>query len=238
MGGVIIEDVVLNVSDGTSMTAFVARPKVTTNHPGIIVFQEAFGVNAYIRDVTERFADEGFIAIAPELYHRTVQGFEGKYDDFEGLRKHLQAVTTEGLINDIQASYKWLNDYASVISDQIASVGFCMGGRVSFLANTAVKLKAAVSFYGSNIPSILGRVPNMKAPQLMFWGGLDKHIDQNQITTVTDKLKEKKINYTNVVFSNAGHGFFCDARSSYNPNASKQAWELTKSFLKTYIKYD
>ncbi len=236
MSGVIIEEITLNVSDGTSMKAFVSRPKETANYPGIMVFQEAFGVNAYIKDVTQRFANEGYIAIAPELFHRTGPGFEGSYDNFESVRKHTQALTVDNLAADIKASYNWLKDHARILPDQIASVGFCMGGRVSFLANTSLKLKAAVSFYGGNITGILDRADKMEAPQLMFWGGLDKHIGQDQVSTITDTLKEKNINFVNVVFSNADHGFFCDARSSYNPDASKQAWALTKSFLNRYLK--
>jgi carboxymethylenebutenolidase len=236
MREIIIEDIKLNVSDGTSMTAFAARPKETSNYPGLMVFQEAFGVNTYIKDITERFAREGFIAVAPELFHRTAPGFEGSYDNYEEVKKHTQAITVDNLIADISAAYNWLKDYARILPDQIASIGFCLGGRVSFLANTSFKLKAAISFYGGNITSILDRVPKMEAPQLMFWGGLDKHIGQDQVSTITGTLKEKNINFVNVIFSNADHGFFCDARSSYNPDASKQAWALTNSFLKTYVK--
>ena len=236
MREIIIEDIKLNVSDGTSMTAFVARPKESSNFPGLMVFQEAFGVNPYIKDVTERFAREGFIAVAPELFHRTGPGFEGSYNNYDEVKKHTQAITVDNLIADIKASYNWLKEYARILPDQIASVGFCLGGRVSFLANASLKLKAAISFYGGNITSILDRVPKMEAPQLMFWGGLDKHIGQDQVSTITDTLNEKNINFVNVIFSNADHGFFCDARSSYNPDASKQAWALTNSFLKTYLK--
>ncbi len=236
MSGVVIEDISLNVSDGTSMAAFVARPKETANFPGIMVFQEAFGVNAHIRDVTERFAAEGFIAIAPELFHRTAPGFEGDYNNFEEVRKHVQALTNEGLTADINAVYNWIQNDARILHDKIASIGFCMGGRVSFLANTTVKLNAAISFYGGGINGILDRVNNLHAPQLMFWGGQDSHIGEDQITSVTNALKEKNKKYINVVFSDAGHGFFCDLRSSYNPNAAKQAWALTREFLNSYVK--
>lgn len=236
MSGVVIEDISLSVSDGTTMAAFVARPKETTSFPGIMVFQEAFGVNAHIRDVTERFAAEGFIAVAPELFHRTAPGFEGDYNNFEGVREHVQAVTNEGLTADINAVYNWIQNDARILKDKIASIGFCMGGRVSFLANTAIKLNAAVSFYGGGINGILDRVDSIQAPQLMFWGGQDSHIGEDQISSVTNTLKEKNKKYVNVVFSDAGHGFFCDLRSSYNPNAAKQAWALTLEFLNSYVK--
>ena len=235
MNDIIIEDVSLNVSDGTSMAAFVARPKGSDKYPGIFVFQEAYGVNSHIRDVTKRFAHEGFIAIAPELFHRTAHGFEGDYNDFNSTRVHIQALTNEGLIADINAIYDWLRSDTKLLHDEIASIGFCMGGRVSFLANTTVKLKAAVSFYGGGMSSILDRVPGMQAPQLMFWGGLDKHIDEGQINAVTSSLKANNKIYTNVVISNAEHAFFCDARSSYNPIAAKQAWALVLAYLNSYI---
>lgn len=235
MNDVIIEDISLNVSDGTSMAAFVARPKGSDKYPGIYIFQEAFGVNHHIRDVTKRFAREGFIAIAPELFHRTAHGFEGDYNDFSSTRVHMNALTKEGLIADINAVDEWMRNDAKLLYDEIASIGFCMGGRVSFLANTTVKLKAAVSFYGGGITAILDRVPNIQAPQLMFWGGLDKHIDEGQVSSVTSALKANNKVFTNVVFSNADHAFFCDARSSYNPIAAKQAWALVLAFLNTYL---
>ena len=235
MNDIIIEDVSLNVSDGTSMAAFVARPKDSDKHPGIFIFQEAYGVNSHIRDVTKRFAREGFIAIAPELFHRTAHGFEGDYNDFNSTRVHTQALTNEGLLADINAINDWMHNNTKLLYDEIASVGFCMGGRVSFLANTTVKLKAAVSFYGGGITTILNRVPKIQAPQLMFWGGLDKHIDEAQINAVTSTLKSNNKVYTNVIVSNAEHAFFCDARSNFNPIAAKQAWALTLEFLYSYI---
>jgi carboxymethylenebutenolidase len=235
MSGVIIEDISVNVSDGTTMSAFVARPKDSEKHPGIIVFQEAFGVNSYICDVAGRFAEEGFLSIAPELFHRTAEGFKCDYKDFEGTRAHIQALTTEGLIADIIAVNEWLRNEKRLLSNEVASIGFCLGGRVSFLANTLLDLKAAVSFYGGGMPALLDRIPGMQAPILMFWGGLDKHIDENQINTVTAALKLNNKNYTNVIFSNADHGFFCNERSSFNPDAAKQAWALTIEFLKSYL---
>ncbi len=238
MSGVIIEDITVSVSDGTSMKAFFAKPKETANYPGIMVFQESGGVNSYIREITTRFAKEGFIAIAPELFHRTSTGFEAIPAKAAEAEKHLNALTIENLVADIKASYEWLKKYSRIMPDQIASIGFCMGGRVSFLANTSVKLKAAISFYGGNIPSILNRVSIMYGPQLMFWGGLDKSIGQDQILTVTNTLKEKNINHVSVIFSKASHGFFCNDSLSYDPEASKQAWALTSSFLKTYVKFN
>ena len=93
MAKIATQKVTLQVADGSSMNAYVARPAEEGKFPGMIVLQEAFGVNAHIRDVTERIAREGYVAIAPELFHRSAPGFEGTYDNFPAAMPHMQAMT-------------------------------------------------------------------------------------------------------------------------------------------------
>jgi carboxymethylenebutenolidase len=229
----------LEVADGTSMNAYTARPAEEGKFPGMLVFQEAFGVNAHIRDVTERVAREGYVAIAPEFFHRTAPGFEGSYTDFGAAMPHMQAMKEENQIKDIAAAYDWLKTHPQALSDRIASIGFCMGGRMSFLAASTVPLRAAISFYGGGIaPALLPRAANLSAPMLFFWGGLDKHIPPEQIRTVLDELKRVGRTYVNVEISDADHGFFCDARASYNPVAADLAWTLSLKFLDTHVRSD
>lgn len=231
-------NVTVHVSDGTTMNAYSARPEDDNCHPGVLVLQEAFGVNAHIRDVSDRFAREGFVSIAPELFHRTAPGFDGDYNDFDSVRPHVRALTQEGLTADLRATCGWLNSNECVQAGAIASVGFCMGGRVSFLADAVLPLRAAVSFYGGGIapnptgPGWLGHTHELHAPILLFWGGKDQHISPEQRRAVADALTEAGKPYTYVEFSEAGHGFFCDVRSSYDPMAARQAWALTLEFLR------
>ena len=238
MPNVITEKHTLGVADGSSMQAFVARPEEKGSFPGMLVFQEAFGVNAHIRDVAQRIAREGYVAIAPELFHRSgAPGLEVRYDDFPSAMPHMKALTEQGLSDDVLASYEWLRDSSHVTPDSIGSIGFCMGGRVSFLANATVSLRGAISFYGGGIaPALLPRAANLHAPMLFFWGGLDKHIPQDQIRSVIDAVKAAGKPYINVDISDADHGFFCDARPSYNPIAAKEAWSLVTSFLEAHVK--
>jgi carboxymethylenebutenolidase len=237
MDKVVTDKVELAVADGTRMDAFVARPDEPGKYPGMLVFQEAFGVNAHIRDVTRRIAGEGYVAIAPELYHRTAPGFEGSYDDFPSVMPHAQAVTEARATLDIRAAFDWLREYPQVTSGRIGSMGFCMGGRISFLACATVPLCAAVSFYGARIaPSLLPHAASLHGPVLFFWGGLDKHIGQDQIRAVVEECSRARKAYVTVEISDADHGFFCDARASYNQAAAKQAWSLTRSFLETHVK--
>jgi carboxymethylenebutenolidase len=232
------EKVEVLVADGTRMAAYVARPEQGGPHPGLLLFQEAFGVNRHIRSVSERLAAEGYVVIAPELFHRTAPpGFEGSYTDFAAVMPHLQAVTTEAAEMDIRSAYEWLRSTARVEPNEISSVGFCMGGRVSFLANTVVPLRAAVSFYGGGIaPGLLDRAAQVQAPSLLIWGGLDKHITPEHRKAVAEALSAQHKIYVNVEFSNADHGFFCDERASYEARSARQAWALTLEFLRSWRK--
>jgi carboxymethylenebutenolidase len=231
------ESVALPVSDGTSMNAYVAAPAAGAKAPGLLVFQEAFGVNAHIRDVADRFARQGYVAIAPELFHRTGPGFEGDYANFPACQPHVQALTPDGIIADARATYDWLQKSSRVLPNATACIGFCMGGRASFLANSALPLKAAVSFYGGGIvPALLPRTAQQNGPILFFWGALDAHIPKEHVRAIIDAMQESKKTYVNVEFSDANHAFFCDARPAYKETAAKQAWDLTLRFLSTYVK--
>jgi len=226
--------VTLEVRDGTQMNAYVASPGESGSYPGLLVFQEAFGVNAHIRDVAKRFAAQGFIAIAPELFHRTAPaGFEGSYSAFASVMPHMKAVTPDGAIADAQAAFHWLKAQRDISENDVSSIGYCMGGRISFLANSALPLKRAVSYYGGNIaPALLDRASMLHGPMLFFWGGLDKHIPPEQREQVIDALKQNGKKHVNVEISDADHAFFCDARPAYNERASQLAWALTLEFLK------
>ncbi len=175
------------------MRAWTARPPTGGGHPGLIVFQEAFGVNAHIRDVTERFAREGYAAIAPELFHRTAAGFAARYDDFPSVVPHMRALKDGEMEADQRAAYDWLRETVGGTAP-LAAIGYCMGGRAAFLAGLTLPLACAVSYYGGGIapnPSnrgLLMRAAELRCPILLFWGGKDKHILPEQRRAVNDAL--------------------------------------------------
>ncbi|MGC2670369.1 MAG: dienelactone hydrolase family protein [Candidatus Acidiferrum sp.] len=235
------EYIQLSVNDGTTMRAWTARPKEEGAHPGLLVFQEAFGVNAHIRDIAGRFAREGFVAVAPELFHRTGAGFDGRYDDISSAMPHMKALADASMAADLRAAHDWLRG-AIGAELPIFSIGYCMGGRASFLAAITLPLAGAVSYYGGGIapsatnPGLLGRASGIQAPLLLFWGGRDKHIPPEQVRAVSDALRAAGKNFVNVEISNADHAFFCDARASYSPTAALLAWPLTLAFLRAQSK--
>lgn len=226
----------LQVSDGTTMNAYVSAPDGKGPYPGIIVLQEAFGVNGHIRSICDRLAKEGYVTIAPELFHRSAApGTELSYSDFSLVMPHFQAMTVDGMSADMKAAYDWLQQQPHVKHDKIGSIGFCMGGRASFLANTVLPLSAAVSYYGGGMVPLAERASQMHAPQLFFWGGLDKHILPEHIETVIAAVKKAGKPYSNVVISYAEHAFNCDERPSYNKQAANEAWAMTLAFLKNNL---
>jgi len=227
---------ILKVTDGSDMQAYISVPDGQGKFPAIIVLQEAFGVNSYIRNVADRLAKEGYVTIAPELFHRTAPvGFEGSYTDFAALAPHFQGITTEGLTADVKASYDWLQQQANVNHAKIGAVGFCLGGRVSFIANSALPLSASVSYYGGGINALVDKAKDLHAPQLFFWGGLDKHIPQEQIDTVIAAVQKVNKPHSNVVISYADHGFHNDEKPAYNKQAATEAWAMTLAFFKNNL---
>jgi len=230
--------ITLKVKDGSDMNAYVSTPWGTGPFPAIMVFQEAYGVNHHIKNVADRLAAEGYLAIAPELFHRSAPaGFEPPYGDFGVVMPHYQALTTEGMTDDIKATYDWLAAQSNVIKNRIGCIGFCMGGKVSFIANSAVPLAASVAYYGGGMHLVAGLAATLHAPQLMFWAGKDNHITPENVQTVVDAIRTAGKDYINVEISYAEHAFFCDERPSYHPQAALESWGMTKAFLKNKLKH-
>ena len=225
-------------SGGSPMRLYVARPEnAQAGVPCILVQQEAFGLNDYMQDVTRRFAALGYVAVAPELFHRTAPNFIGDYNDLGKSMPHMKALTNPMIEEDVRATFDWLTRDGQADVTRAASVGFCLGGKVSFIANAALQLRAAVSYYGSSIPSLLDDYAEaQQAPLLLVWGGQDKHISPEERTRVTDRLRDAGKRFINAEFSQAQHGFFCDARQSYDPEASREAWALLVAYLQDKFK--
>ncbi|MEM9162368.1 MAG: dienelactone hydrolase family protein [Cyanobacteria bacterium P01_F01_bin.4] len=237
-----IQTQTVNLQNGDfTLPAYLAMPKGDGPFAAIVVLQEIFGVNAHIRDVTERIAREGYVAIAPALYHRQAPGFETGYtpEDIEIGRQYKVQTQTNELLGDIQAAIDYVKALSQVQSGSIGSIGFCFGGHVAYLAATLRDTVAVASFYGAGIPdSTFGEgpptitlTPKISGTIYAFFGTEDASIPPKAVTRIEAVLKQSNIDHQIFRYEGAGHGFFCDRRGSYNPDAAADAWEKAKSLF-------
>ena len=223
----------LETDDGP-MRLFVARPAAPATR-AVIVLQEAFGVNGHIQDVTRRLAGHGFLAVAPDLFHRT--GIEElRYDRHAEAMPLIGAIGREEIVTDVNAVLAKLHK-EKFIPARIAIVGFCFGGRAAFTAATeAPGLGAAVVFYGPGIAAgphaVLDRAGRITAPLLMHVGSEDPTIPEEQVQAIEQALMDTERDYSLHVYQGAGHAFACDARPAmYRLSDAGLAWERTFAFL-------
>jgi carboxymethylenebutenolidase len=218
------------------MAAQLARPASGGPFPGVIVVQEAFGLNPHIEGVADRIAAEGYVALAPDLYHRGGAGRTAGYDDLPTALSLMSELTDGGIVDDIGAAVAVLERHPSVRKDRIGITGFCMGGRVSYLAACALpgQIKAAVPFYGGGIP--IDRTATLAAPVLAFFGDEDPFIPLDQVRALEAEAKRLGKQVTVRVYPKAPHGFFCDERDSYRPDAATDAWTRMTGFLAEHLK--
>ena len=205
----------------------------------VIVIQEAFGVNDHIKDVTRRFAAAGYRAAAPTLFHRAGGGTAG-YTDFAKVMPLFKGLNDGAILMDVDAAIAHLRG-AGFRESQIAIVGFCFGGRVTFLVATRRKLGAAVGFYGGGIavarrpgfPVLLGDTGKLATPWLGLFGDKDQGIPVEDVELLRETLKrEAKVANEIVRYPEAEHGFHCDVRASYHEAAAKDAWARTLDWLR------
>jgi carboxymethylenebutenolidase len=228
-----------------SIDAYLAQPSELGVYPAVIVFQEIFGVNHHIRDVTERIAREGYVAIAPALYQRFAPGFEMGYtpESIEIGRAYKMQTKAEELISDTQSTINYLQSLPTVNGTAIGTIGFCFGGHVAYLAATLPDIKATASFYGAGIATItpgggaptLSRTADIKGSIYAFFGDQDASIPAAEVEEIGAALSAHQIPHQIFCYP-ADHGFFCDQRSSYQPQAAADAWQNALNLFQSKLR--
>jgi carboxymethylenebutenolidase len=229
----------VKTADGP-MELYEARPDQGTGR-GLVVIQEAFGVNDHIREVTRRFADQGFHAVAPAIFHRAGGG-TAPYGDFAKVMPLFEGLTDEGILMDIDASLAHLRE-AGLRDAQIGLVGFCFGGRVAFLAAARRAIGAAAGFYGGGIvtarrggfPPLVGEARSLRTPFLGLFGDRDQGIPVEDVEQLREALRTAPKPAEIVRYPEAEHGFFCNERPSYHEASSKDAWQRTLAFFEAHL---
>src|SRR5436190_16346950 len=215
------------------MRVYEAVPD-TPPDAAVIVIQEAFGVNPHIEDVTRRFAGAGYRAVAPDMFHRTGGGIVD-YGDFGAIIPHFVGIGDDNaILADVDAALDYLRGLGFA-DRRIGIVGFCFGGRVTFLTAANRSLGAAVGFYGGGIvtarfpqfPALVGDVTRIDTPWLGLFGDLDQSIPVEDVELLRDALATAPVPSEVVRYADAEHGFHCDARDAYSAAAAKDGWDRT-----------
>ena len=212
----------LTASDGHIMDAYRADPAGDVTGQ-LVVIQEIFGVNSHVRGVCDRFADAGYIALAPAMFDRLEKNFEVGYepDDVATGRDLKDKASYDDAIKDVQAAVDALKG-----EGKVGVVGYCWGGSISWLSACRVKdVTSAVCYYGGNIFDFNNESP--QCPTLLHFGEVDQSIPLDKV----EEIQKAHPDLPSHVYPGAAHGFNCEQRGSYDEGAAKLALERTLKFF-------
>jgi len=220
------QNIELKTKDGKTISAYKAEP-AGKPRGGIVVIQEIWGVNSHIRDVTDRYAKEGYLAIAPAIFDRIEPGVKMDQYTQETMQKgfgYMQKVEQDKALLDVEAAVKEASK-----AGKVGVVGFCFGGRMAWLAAAHVDgIAASVPYYGGGVPQLASEKP--KVPVMLHFGEKDAHIPLASVEEF------KKVHPTLPVhIYPADHGFNCDQRGSYDADAAKLAQDRTLEFFRKHV---
>jgi carboxymethylenebutenolidase len=221
------EMVQLRAKDGHELDAYVVQPGVPAKG-GLVIVQEIHGVNAHIRAVADRYADDGFVVVAPALFDRIERGVElrGSGEDMERAMDLLKSFDIEKGVDDVAAAVQCERCFGNV--KKIGVVGYCLGGTLAWLSAARLPIHAAVGYYGGKITQYLGERP--KVPVMLHFGEQDQHIPQSEIDAIAKAYPEVAI-YTYP----AGHGFNRDGSAGYSASCATRARTRTLEFLREHL---
>ena len=230
----------------TVMPAWWARPVGVAPRAGVLVLPEVFGVNAWVRSVAERLAEQGYAALAISTFSRTAPDLDVGYDE-AGLaagREHRDHVTAEQLLADVAAAAAWLQQAHAtdgLAGQPLGCVGFCFGGHLAMLAATRPEIAATCDFYGARVScfrpgggeSTLAVLPQIPGRLWCFRGDQDPLIPAEEITAIEESLtaangghdcRSSEARHRLLIAPGAGHGYLCEARADFRPEAAAAGW--------------
>lgn len=221
------QTVTLTASDGFRLGGYLADP-ASRSKGAIVVIQEIFGVNSHIRNICDRLANEGYVALAPAIFDRIEPDFQSGYspDEVAVARKFVAAPDWPAMLRDTQAAIDAVKDVGPV-----GIIGFCLGGSIAYAAATKLTgLRAAVGYYGGAIVRFADDRPAV--PTQLHFGEKDTGIPLTDVETIKAKRPEVEV----FVYPGAQHGFGCDERASYDKASSDLAWQRSLAFFGKNLK--
>ncbi len=223
------ENVSFTANGGTT-SGYLATPP-SGKGPGVIVIQEWWGLVSHIKDVCDRFASEGFLALAPDLYHGETTTSP---DDAGRLMMALQIDQTE---KELQGAVQFLLGHGASTAQKVGCVGFCMGGQLALFATSKnPSIGACIDFYGIH-PNVKPDLPSLQAPVLGFFGEEDTFVTPDAAQSLGKSLEDlgKKVEFH--IYPKVGHAFFNDSRTdAYDQEMARKSWERSLAFFRENIK--
>lgn len=220
--------------DGGHYRAYLSLPP-SGKGPGLLVLQEIFGVNRHIRNVCDKFAAEGFVVLAPELFWRLEPNFEVGYEgeDFDRALAYYPKFDEQLGLADIESSRKHLKGLAEC-TGKIGVTGFCLGGKMTFHSATHLDIDCGVAYYGGGIQNHLEEAKDLKCPLVIHLGEHDDLIPPDAIAKIKKELGNNS-KVTIYVYEGAQHGFNCDERASYHKPSADLAFKRSIDALKSAL---
>ncbi|MBA2339848.1 MAG: dienelactone hydrolase family protein [Pyrinomonadaceae bacterium] len=214
-------------SNGTGAQGYLSLPAGGGKAPGIIVIQEWWGLVSHIKDVADRFAAAGFVALAPDLYH----GETTKSPDEAG--KLMMALKIDEAERDLRGAINYLIAHERIAGEKVGMIGFCMGGALSLYAATKnERVGACVVFYGAH-PKVTYDLENLRAPVLGIFAEKDDFATPKGARELQTEIESLGKLMELHVYKNADHAFFNDHRPEvYQPDAAEDAWRRTLAFFR------
>jgi carboxymethylenebutenolidase len=220
----------IQAGDGNSFKGYLSLPP-TGSGPGILLIQEIFGVNAHIRAVADQYAMDGYVVLAPDVFWRLEPGLDIGYspEDMQKGLSLMQKLDASQAVQDLTTAVDTLRGL-SECTGKVASIGYCMGGRLSFLCAANAGVDAAVCYYPGGIEGQLGQVEKVTSPVLFHFAENDRLISQEAVANVKDAFAGRK-DAAIEAYPNVDHGFNCWARGAYNQKAAALAHGRSLSFI-------
>jgi carboxymethylenebutenolidase len=217
-------------SNGGTTSGYLAKPK-SGQGAGVIVIQEWWGLVPHIKDIADRFAAEGYVALAPDLYH----GETTTSPDRAG--KLMMSLRIDEAEKELRGAVQYLLNNPAVEPKKIGTVGFCMGGLLSlYAASKNPQVNACVIFYGG-FPGVEPDLPNLNAPVLGLYAAKDGFVTVDLVKQLERKLQTLRKTADIHIYPNVDHGFFNDTRPEvYNKEAAQDAWQRVLKFYGQYLK--
>jgi carboxymethylenebutenolidase len=212
----------LRAKDGHNLSAYMVAP-AGKPRGGVVVIQEIFGLNSHIKRVTEQYAGLGYLAVAPALFDRIKRNVELSYSDLQPGIDLVMKTTNEGVLADVNAAVD-----AVARAGRTGMVGYCWGGRVTYLAACRINIAAAVAYYGGGIAQLLDETP--KCPIMFHHGERDAFIPAADVAKIRAAVPKGVFH-----LYPANHGFNCTDRADYDVASARLAFERSSEFFRNHI---